>query len=328
MIRQIITFAAALAVSLTALAGTPVAPAFLKPGDKIAIMSLASTPGNVKYADKAADLLRQWGFTVEVSTHVMDRYHGYAGSDKVRAAELMKYLRDPEVKAIISTRGGYGSAQLLSLIPSDTLRRYPKWIVGYSDITSMHSAQVAAGNMSIHGNMGGYLSSATVDDRQAVMMKDILLGKMPTYTAAANALNHNGKAKGTLVGGNMYVMSKIAGSEEFDFLYGNNVDGDLILFFEDVSETMPHVAAMLQQMKLRGFFKRVKGIIVGRFTDYKTGYDYRDMNEMIHEMLGDVNIPVCYDFPTGHDESYNLPLIEGHKVTLDVSPLQVTLDFK
>lgn len=306
----------------------PVAPEFLKKGDKVVIMSPASTPVKAK-VEGAAQTLRNWGFNVEVSEMTLDRYHMYAGHPDARIQEFLKYLRDPQVKAIISSRGGYGSSQLLARISPDTLAKYPKWIVGYSDITALHSAQLCAGNMSIHACMASALCNGT-DDKINLMLKHTLMGELPTHTVPTHKYNIEGTATGILMGGNLAVLSKIAGSKDYDCIDRHNLEGkDIILFLEDVGESFERVNAMLDQLYIKGVMQHVKGVIIGRFTDYKPRWDYKDMNDMIHDTFTDMglNVPICYDFPVSHDESWNYPLVEGHPVTLTVGKHNVILEY-
>ena len=305
-----------------------VMPEALKPGDKIAIISPASTPGNDN-PEKAAATLRAWGFEPVIGPHALTKCHSYAGTIEERSADLRWALNDPEIKAIVCTRGGYGSAMLLDPMTREDFNRHPKWIVGYSDITALHSAMVCSGVMSLHANMGGALGERGANDNVNLMLRDALMGKLPSYTVPANPLNKLGKAHGIILGGNMSVFTNIGGSREWDFLDRDNIRGkDIILFFEDVSESMPRVNSMLQQLRLKGVLKHVKGIIVGRFTDYEPKDGWTDMNEMLSETLNKYNLPVCYDFPASHDENWNYPIIEGCLVTLTVDPEGVTLKFE
>ena len=305
-----------------------VMPEALKPGDKIAIISPASTPGNDN-PDKAAATLRAWGFEPVIGPHALTKCHSYAGTIEERSADLRWALNDPEIKAIVCTRGGYGSAMLLDPMTREDFNRHPKWIVGYSDITALHSAMVCSGVMSLHANMGGALGERGANDNVNLMLRDALMGKLPSYTVPANPLNKLGKAHGIILGGNMSVFTNIGGSREWDFLDRDNIRGkDIILFFEDVSESMPRVNSMLQQLRLKGVLKHVKGIIVGRFTDYEPKDGWTDMNEMLSKTLNKYNLPVCYDFPASHDENWNYPIIEGCPVTLTVDPEGVTLKFE
>lgn len=306
----------------------PVAPRALKPGDTIAIISPASAP-KAGVAEAGAKVLREWGFNVMMGKNIYSTHGMYAGTTQQRLDDLMAALRNPAVKAIMCTRGGYGSSLLLNYIPLDTLRRYPKWIIGYSDITSLHSAQVKAGNMSLHANMCGALKDRGASDPISLMLRDVLMGKYPDYDVPAHPLNHYGTASGILVGGNMAVFSNLAGSADYDFLDRDFVKGrDIILFFEDVSESMPRVMSMLNLLKLKGVMSHVKGIVVGRFTDYDhPAYGYNDIPTLLDEYLAGYNIPICYDFPASHDESWNYPMIEGCQVKLEVTSQGTQLTF-
>ena len=253
----------------------------------------------------------------------------YAGTIEERCTDLRWALEDPEIKAIVCTRGGYGSAMLLGTMTHEDFAKHPKWIVGYSDITALHSAMVCSGVMSLHANMGGALGGRGADDSINEILHNVLLGILPSYTIPIHPLNKMGTAHGIVLGGNMAVFTNIGGSREWDFLDRDNIQGkDIILFFEDVSENMPRVNSMLQQLRLKGVLDQVKGIIVGRFTEYEPRDGYADMYEMLSETLNGYDIPVCYDFPASHDEDWNYPMIEGCPATLTVAPEGVTLTFE
>ena len=317
-------------ITMTAVAGgkSLIMPPALKAGDKIAIISPASTPGSDN-PEKAAATLRAWGFEPVIGPHALAKCHSYAGTIEERCADLRWALNDPDIKAIVCTRGGYGSAMLLDPMTHVDFERNPKWIVGYSDITALHSAMVCSGVMSLHANMGGALGGRGADDSINQMLRSVLLGILPSYSVPPHRLNVTGTARGIVLGGNMAVFTNIGGSKEWDFLDRDNIrDKDIILFFEDVSESMPRVNSMLQQLRLKGVLDQVKGIIVGRFTEYEPRDGYTDMNEMLSETLNKYGIPVCYDFPASHDEGWNYPMIEGCQATLQVTPSEVTLTFE
>ncbi|MBR1551897.1 MAG: LD-carboxypeptidase [Muribaculaceae bacterium] len=309
----------------------PKAPQALKPGDKIAILSPASTPRDTTAPARAAEVLRQWGFEPVVSPQALNKYHMYAGTIEERRADLLRALRDKSIKAIIATRGGYGSAMLIDDELIDAMKRNPKWLVGYSDITSLHSAETRAGNMSLHANMGGALAEKGANDSINLLLRDALMGERPAYTVPANPFNRPGMATGIVLGGNMSVFtSNFSGSKKYDFLDRDYIKGrDIILFFEDVGESLPRVASMLTQLHLKGVLSQVKGIIVGRFTEYTPASGYESMHQMLSEyILHGRDIPVCFDFPVSHDESWNFPIIEGCEATLNVTPVATTLQFK
>lgn len=305
----------------------PKAPEFLKQGDKIAILSPSSVPTNLDIIDKGADVLRQWGFKTVEGRYARANYHTYAGTPEQRVSDIMWALRDPEIKAIMCSRGGYGSANVLNLLPLDSLAKYPKWIIGYSDITGYLSAEVRAGNMAIHGNMCGRLAETGGTDKPSLWLCDMLMGKMPHYEVPGHEYNKPGKASGILIGGNMCVYGDIADTP-YDFLDRSFIDGrDIILFIEEVEEPYSRIDRMFQHLILRGAMDKIKALVVGRFDGCKPSRGYNSVFEFIAEYVKDYDIPICYDFPVGHDENWNYPVIEGCPVTLEVSKDKVTMDF-
>lgn len=306
----------------------PKAPQFLKKGDKIAILSPSSVPTDLTIIDKAAKVLQGWGFQTVEGKYARSNYHTYAGTPEQRYSDIMWALRDPSIKAIVCSRGGYGSANVLNLLPLDSLKKYPKWIVGYSDITGYLSAEVRAGNMAIHGNMCGRLATTGGTDQPSLYLRDMLMGNLPRYEVPGNEYNKPGKASGILIGGNMCVYGDIADTP-FDFLDRSFIDGhDIILFIEEVEEPYSRIDRMFQHLILRGAMDKIKALVVGRFDGCPPSRDYKSVFEFIAEYAEPYNIPICYDFPAGHDESWNYPLIEGCPVTLDVAKDKVTMEFK
>ena len=301
---------------------TPVMPRPLKKGDRIAVISPSSSPTE-KTVKEGCEILRQWGYVPVVGPHAMNEYHGFAGTADERAADLRWALTDSTISAIMCTRGGDGAVQLLTRISPSDFRRQPKWLIGFSDITALHSAMVQAGVMSIHGSMLHAISSQNGTDSVSVMLHNILEGTLPTYYLEHNALDQPGCAEGLLVGGNFSVLCGLAGSP-YDCLLRRE---PLILFIEDTDEEMTKVDRMLHHLEVRGVLQRLKGIIVGHFTDYKRPKnDFEDMYEMLHSYLSELDIPVCYGFPVGHKRP-NLPLIEGCRVRLEVSDAGTSLTF-
>ena len=299
-------------------------PPFLKAGDTIAVISPSSTPDSLTVA-KGCDALSAWGFVPIVGTHALDNYHNFAGKADERASDLLWALRDSTVKAIMCSRGGDGAVQVIRHIPLCEFRRHPKWILGFSDATALHSAEVSAGVMSIHSTMCDGISAQGRRDSVNAILRRLLLGEMPRYQVPAHPLNQQGEAEGILVGGNFSVFCGLAGSD-YDFL--NRADEGLILFFEDTGESMSKVDRMLHQLEIRGILSKLKGIVVGHFSKYKSPEnDFADMYEMLLEYLQHMNIPVCYDFPVGHHSTYNYPLIEGCKVRFKVDSEGTTLMF-
>ena len=300
----------------------PVMPRALRPGDRVAVVSPSSSP-NEKTIKEGCEILRQWGYEPVIGPHAINEWHGFAGTADERAADLRWALTDSTINAIMCTRGGDGAVQLLTRISTEDFRRQPKWLIGFSDITALHSAMVQAGVMSIHGSMLHAISAQEGTDSVSVMLRRILEGELPSYQVAHHELDQPGSAEGILVGGNFSVLCGLAGSP-YDCL---SLHDNLILFIEDTDEEMTKVDRMLHHLEVRGVLHRLKGIIVGHFTGYKHPKNgFQDMNAMLHTYLQELQIPVCYGFPVGHKRP-NLPLIEGCRVRLNVSTSGTTLQF-
>ena len=297
-------------------------PRFLQPGDRVAVISPSSRP-EPRTVEAGCRILRQWGYEPVVGRHALSGWHDFAGTSRQRADDLLWALSDSTIRAIMCTRGGDGAVQLLPLVGLDKIRRNPKWLIGFSDVTALHSAWVQAGVMSIHGPMCHAIAAQEGADTVSVMLRRLLEGQLPAHRVAAHPLNQRGTAEGLLVGGNFSVFCGLAGSP-FDFLNGD----DLILFIEDTDEAMTKVDRMLHLLEVRGVLSRLKGIIVGQFTKYKHPLNgFTDMYAMLHEYLQHYPIPVCYDFPVGHARLKNYPLVEGCRVRLSVDADSTRIDF-
>ena len=294
-------------------------PSPLTKGDKIAIISPAShiLPD---YVDGACNAIAQLGFQPVVGNHCKGQCGGYSGTIEQRLADFLEALHNPEVKAILCSRGGYGVVHLLEYLSADDIAENAKWLIGFSDISALHAAMVASGVASIHASMAKHLTQFGVDDEATVALFNILQGKLPTYQTPSHAFNKPGTASGTLTGGNMAVLCGLLDTD-FDLLSR----GD-ILFIEDVGEEVYKIERMLYNLRLSGVLPMIKGLIVGRFTDYRNPDGNGDsMEQMAKRMVEPYDIPVAFDFPVGHVDE-NMPLIEGAQVTLTVADT-VTLQF-
>ena len=299
-----------------------VMPAALHEGDTIAIVSPSSTPDTLT-VKKGCHTLREWGYVPVVGPNALNSWHGFAGTADERAADMLWALRDSTVKAIMCSRGGDGAVQVLQRIPLSEFRSHPKWVMGFSDATALHCAEVAAGVMSIHCSMCDGIAMRGERDSVNTVLQRLLRGELPSYHVPPHPLNQQGEAEGILVGGNMSVFCGLAGSD-YDFL--NRIDEGLILFIEDTGESMSKVDRMLHHLEIRGILPRLKGIIVGHFSKYKSPDNgFADMYEMLHEYLQHYPIPVCYDFPIGHHSGKNYPLVEGCRVRLDVTDSETNI---
>ena len=296
---------------------------FLHEGDTIAIISPSSATDTATI-NGGIRTLEKWGYHCVIGPNALNDYHGFAGTIDERLSDLLWALRNPSVKAIMCSRGGDGAAHLLARLSLDTLRQYPKPIIGFSDITALLCAEARAGVKGIHGSMCWALKTYEGNDTISQTLRRMLQGELPTYRVAPHPLNIKGRAEGIVVGGNLSVYNDLAGSE-FDPLL---LDG-IILFMEDTGEGMSKVDRMLHNIEVRGLLSHIRGIIVGQFNKYKHPENgFEDMYAMLHEYMKHYQIPVCFDFPVGHARLRNFPLLTGAKATLEVTPEGTTLSYQ
>lgn len=295
-------------------------PPYLKKGDKVAIVSPASAV-NPDYVDKACAMLVQWGYEPVVGRHCKGRYGYYSGTLDERKGDFMEALLNPEIKAILCSRGGYGAVHLAEYLSDDLIRSNPKWIIGFSDISVLHALWNRAGVTSIHASMAKHMAQHDAEERCNAALRDILRGVYPEYEVPGHEYNRAGSAQGELVGGNLAVLAGLIGTDA-DILKGGK-----ILFVEDIAEPIYKVERILYSLRLSGVLASVKGIVVGRFTQYEEPNSSGEtMYGMIRAMLSPYNFPVAYGFPVGHIEE-NLPMVEGSLVDLSVSQAKVSLSF-
>jgi muramoyltetrapeptide carboxypeptidase len=295
-------------------------PDYLRAGDKVALIS-PSYHTSMENVEKTAKVLRDWGLEPVIGPNVGKVVDGrYAGTVAERVSDIRWALKDPSIKAIICNRGGYGTIQLIDMLTLPEVGASPKWIVGFSDIATLHGLWTRAGVMSIHGTMSSFLAKGGTD-ATSTLMRDILLGTIPHYTVPAHPENIPGKASGTLVGGNICTFVPNLGTQA-DATLGK----DLILFVEEVGESMHNIDRQMRILQLNGVLERCKGIILGEFTDCGSEFTYDSMEAMLHEMLAPYGIPVLCGFPAGHGD-VNLPLLMGAPVTIDVRSDVATVSF-
>ena len=298
------------------------APAFLKKGDKIALISPSYTTPDSNI-QKTADVIKDWGFTPVIGKNVDKLDAGkYAGTAEERADDFITALKDTSIKAILANRGGYGTIQLVDLIDPKLVKKNPKWLIGYSDITTLHAMQTKAGVMSIHGTMSSSIAKTAGKDDNSTLLRDLLKGEVPTYKVPKHKYNQKGKAEGILVGGNMTTFVPLIGTSDIDIFQNDGI----ILFMEEIGENLRNIDRMFHSIELHGVMENVRGVILGEFVDSGTDLDYESTEAMLSSYLKKYDIPVMCGFPAGHDD-VNLPLVMGAKVKMDVSDNGATLAF-
>jgi len=235
---------------------------------------------------------------------------GYlAGDDARRIEELRKALADPEVDAILCARGGYGATRLLDALSVDEVQGAAKRIVGFSDITALHALWARAGVPSLHASMVASLAKAS--DLHFERFVRALEGERPAPLEELVPL-HAGVARGRLVGGNLAVLSALLGTP-----YAPPWD-DTVLFLEDVGERPYRVDRMLTSLRQAGALSRVRGVLLGAFTEAAPGEDGVSVEDVLGERLSDLGIPVASGAAAGHiDDNLELPF--GHEVELDTA---------
>ena len=297
-----------------------VKPDYLKAGDKVALISPSYfTP--MENVEKTVAVLRNWGLVPVVGPNVGKVVLGrYAGTVEERLSDIRWALSDPDIKAIICNRGGYGTIQYINQMSLSELAASPKWLVGFSDISTLHGLLGRAGVMSIHGTMSSFLAKGATD-ASSTLMRDLLMGQVPCYELPVHPQNIEGKATGTLVGGNLCTFVPNLGSQA-DATLGN----DLILFIEEVEESMHNIDRQMRILQLNGVLDRCKGVIIGEMTDCGNEFTYGSVEAMLHDLLTEYHIPVLCGFPGGHGD-VNMPLVMGAPVTIDVRSDGASLKF-
>lgn len=268
------------------------------------------------------DLLKKWGLNYVLGESINSSSNQFAGDSALRTRDFQRMLNDPEIKAIWCARGGYGTVQIIDQLDFSDFIKKPKWIIGYSDITVLHSHIHNFGIETLHANMAIEIDTKSEKTRSSI--KNVLFGRAYAISLAfeVNNLNRNGRAEGTLVGGNLSVLYSIIGSPS-----AINTEGK-ILFIEDLDEMMYHIDRMMQNFKRNGLLKHLSGLIVGGMSEMRDNtVPYgRTAEEIISEVVNEYDFPVCFGFPAGHIHD-NRALIMGRNVTLDIKKRNVTLDF-
>jgi muramoyltetrapeptide carboxypeptidase len=293
-------------------------PQFLKEGDKVAVVN----PAKRLQSDMAEGLalLRKWGLEPLVGQHARKEHHLFAGTDEERLNDVQWAIKHPEVKAVIMARGGYGTTRILDQLDFSRLLEQPKWICGFSDITSLLCKLDNIGLASMHSPM---VASLCRDVRADEAFRMALFGEPLTYSVDVRRENNTGSAEGVLIGGNLtMICNSIGTSSEIN-------TKERILFLEEVGEFIYHLDRMLIHLKRAGKFDALAGVVVGDFSsmkDHNDTFGYTTM-EVLNAHFNDLDCPVVYGFPAGH-ENYNLTLVYGQEARLDVSDKAVELSFR
>ena len=296
-------------------------PPFLKPGDSVALVSTSNFT-EPQYIAETVKILESWQLKPVLGKSIGPRHGSFAGSDALRQKDLQQMLDDDKIKAIFETMGGYGIIRLIDKVNFNKFKYRPKWVVGYSDTTFLHShLQGMLSTGSIHATMAadledGYQVSSWESLRKA------LFGEKLTYQVKPHPLNREGVSEGRLVGGTISILCNAKGT-----MSEVNTNGQ-ILFLEETGEHQYRLDSYLVSLKNAGKFDYVKGVLVGHLTDMKTDDpDFgKTPEEIVLDALQDYDFPVCFGFPAGHG-GVNKALVFGAPIKMEVSKTGSVVQF-
>ena len=292
-------------------------PPYLKEGDTVAIVSTARNVSKFEIKP-AIDLLKSWGLEVQTGKNLYKEENQFAGNDEDRTGDLQRALNNKNVQAVLFARGGYGTVRVIDQIDWKKFTKQPKWLIGYSDITVVHShVHKTCLVQTMHAPMSLNLPKLNAPCLQ--VFKETLFGKPLRYSSSKQLpqlekLNRKGKAKGRLIGGNLSILYSLSATPSDIDTTGK------ILFLEDLDEYLYHIDRMMMNLKRSGKLKDLAGLIVGGMSEMKDNPIPfgKTAEEIIHDAVKEYNFPVVYGFPAGHIPN-NYPLIMGSEVTLNVT---------
>lgn len=295
-------------------------PEFLKKGDKVAIVCPASyIKGNI---DLALTVLKDWGLEVEVGATVSSQFHQFGGTDAQRTQDLQQALDNPEIKAVFAARGGYGTVRIIDQLDFSTFAKNPKWLIGFSDITVLHShIHNQLGIPTLHGQMPKSFDDSSKE--ALASLKRALFGESMDYSYQQSDFpNRSGEGTGQLIGGNLAILQSILSSPS-DGSYD-----DKVLFIEDVGESFYNIDRMLWTLKRAKKLDKLAGLIVGGFTslkDSEPAFGQR-FEEIILDKVQEFNYPVAFSYPAGHIDN-NHTLVMGAKIHLTVKNEETSVKY-
>jgi muramoyltetrapeptide carboxypeptidase len=264
--------------------------------------------------------LEDWGYKVVLGKTVGGKHYTFSGTDAERAEDLQNMLDNPNIKAVLCARGGYGLSKIIDQINFEKFVAQPKWVIGFSDITVLHAAIHQLGIASIHGPMAAAYSKGLDGAAYIQSEKDILEGRPTSFQVGPHPSNQLGIATAPLVGGNLCLIAHLIGSK-----YSLDTKGK-ILFLEDTTEYHYNLDRMLIQLKNAGLLSEIKGLVMGGFTSLKDEWTDigQDIVSMVQSYVTDKTIPIAFDFPISH-ELPNYAVKEGVDYYFEVSQTGVVL---
>lgn len=292
-------------------------PPPLKPGDTIAITCPARKMTAAEL-EPAIAIINSWGYKVLLGNTIGGACDQFSGTDGERAADMQQFLDNPNVKAILAARGGYGNVRIVDKLDWTRFKQNPKWLVGYSDSTVLHAQLQAFGFASLHASMPVNFPKNTPEALTSI--QNALSGKALAYSVEPHEFNRHGTAQSELIGGNLSVLYSISGS-------ASDIDtAGKILFLEDLDEYLYHIDRMMMQLDRAGKLKDLAGLVIGGMSDMRDNAIPfgKDAYQIIQERVAQYRYPVCYGFPAGHIDD-NRALVLGATHQLEVTEDLVSL---
>lgn len=296
-------------------------PAYLKKGDKIAIISTARKI-SIEELKTSIKTFESWGLEVILGPNLFKKQHQFAGSDEDRLSDLQWVLDSSEIKAAICARGGYGTTRFIDKLDFTKFKNNPKWICGFSDVTALIGSINAQGIQALHSTMPIFFDGKTTD-KSIESLKDSLFGNELNYLSQPSKLNKTGVASGKIIGGNLSILNNIIGTKS-DFDWKGK-----ILFIEDLDEYLYHIDRMMVHLDRFDKLKGLAGLIVGSMSDMhdNTIPFGKNVQEIILEHTAKYKYPICFDFPIGHEKE-NRAITCGAEVNLTINSDQIKLEFQ
>lgn len=302
-------------------------PKYLKPGDTIGITCPAGYI-TLQEIQPAMQQMEDWGFKVRIGDTVGKKDFTFGGTDEERTKDFQQMLDDDSIRAIMCARGGYGSIRIIDNLIFKNFVANPKWIIGFSDITVIHSHLHRNFNIaSIHSKMcnsfpddWGTAEQSQIDS--ILSIKQALAGERMKYVFPASPNNKTGIADGALIGGNLKTIESLSGTKS-----DINTAGK-ILFVEDTGEYLYSIDRMFWGLKRTGKLSKLKGLVVGGFKvkPDEPGEEFgKTVNEIVLEKVKGYDYPVCFDFPVGHQkENYALKCGIRHRLSITANECSLT----
>ena len=286
-------------------------PIALSKGDTIAIVSTARKI-SLEELQPAIKLIESLGYQYKLGQNIFNVENQFAGTRTERAADLQNAFDDTKVKAILCARGGYGTVQLLPFLDLEKINKNPKWLIGYSDVTVLHSFLHNNSNMqTLHASMPINFKDYNTESQSIRSLFSVLEGRSVSYKIPIAKYNRKGDAEGVIVGGNLSIIYSLRGT-----LADLDTDNK-ILFIEDLDEYLYHIDRIMMNLKIGGKLKKLKALVVGGMSDMNdndTPFG-RSAKQIIYDAVEEYNYPLIFDFPAGHiSENYAIPM--GRKIQI------------